>query len=111
MIPRQLQLVADVATDSDLCNRGNPKRLDHLIEAENPAPRPWYERRRKPLGGPLLGMDEGSQPLLVPAECFPRAFWRSRHFALQNARRRLRQCRRLNALNEYTKASVADQRY
>ena len=72
MIPRQLQLVADVATDCDLCNGGNPKGLDHLIAEEDPVPGPGNERRRKPLSHPLLGMDEGSQPLLVPAECFPR---------------------------------------
>jgi hypothetical protein len=75
MIPRQLQLIADVATDGDLCDRGNPKGLEHLITEENPEPGLRDKRRGKALSRLLLGMDEGSQPFLVPAECPLRPVW------------------------------------
>ena len=75
MIPRQLQLVTDVPTDGDLCDGGNPKGLEHLIAEENPEPGARDERRGKALGRLLLGMDEGSQPILIPSECLLRPVW------------------------------------
>ena len=75
MIPRQLQLVTDVATDGDLGDGGNPKGLEHLIAEENPEPGLRNGRRGKALGRLLLGMDEGSQPILIPSECLLRPVW------------------------------------
>src|SRR6516164_4560946 len=84
MVPRQLQLVADVAADGVSRDGGNPKGLDHLVAEENPKPGPRDERPGKALGRSLLGENERPQPLLVAVECVPRPALRCGQFAGQN---------------------------
>jgi hypothetical protein len=111
MVPRQLQLVADVAADGDSRDGGNPKGLDHLVAEENPKPGPRDERPGKALGRSLFGENERPQPLLVAVECVPRPALRCGQFAGQNVGGRHRQRRALAGEKRHAKGRVAHECY